>query len=748
METIRKSEIARLPASRRGVPAVVVLVTMLSVVITSMWTSPGRLWAQAGTDAKLGQAAGVSYPTVMNELPGYSAFAKISGLRRGVGEAGRVSRIEWSADGKIAAFTNSGKRKTVVLETGVISDYEKFEMADSKGPAVKSLKVAVAPVGRAEQRLWTISPDNRWKAIYKDFNVQLLPVSASEDSSEDEATDEATDVIQVTTDGNVKLRYGTCCWVYGEELDQSDAMWWSPDGKKLAFYRVAESHMKDYNLSVKNVDVYPSLETTRYPTAGEANPHVALMIYDVAAKSTIKVNVDGLEDQYLFDIGFAPDSKSLKFHRTNRWQNQLDVMSADVDSGEVKTIVSETQSTWQNNSPVFDLLEDDRRFIWQTEKSGYRAFELRSIEGERLNPLTMPGDYPVNRIEKLDEEAGWLYYSAFPDSNPYNLQYFRVRLDGTQGTRLTGKSLNHTSLTVSPDHRYFFVTCESPEVAPETTLYSADGNQMAVVATDDSEVAAEYQLTPPELFHFTADDGVTEIWGVLYKPTNFDPNKKYPLLIDVYGGPQSGAFNNRYSAGNAACEFGFVIAKIGNRGTSGRSKAFESATYLKLGGPDLQDQADGVKFLSQRSYVDASRVGIYGHSYGGYMTALALLKFPAVFHVGVSGAPVTHWKNYDTIYTERYMRTPEENPEGYEQGSCMKYADSLKGRLLLVHGLMDDNVHPSNTWQLADALYKAGKRFDMQIYPGFRHGIGSTYSSVRWEYLCRHLLPEAASAEK
>ena len=285
-------------------------------------------------------------------------------------------------------------------------------------------------------------------------------------------------------------------------------------------------------------------------------------------------------------------------------------------------------------------------------------------------------------------------------------------------------------------------TREQFDVAPSTAVYDMQGNEIAVLAKGDRAAAEELHLAPPELFSFQSTDGSTTLYGTLHKPSNFDPNKKYPLLIDVYGGPSSAGLNNRYDAVNPICELGFLVAKIGNRGTVARGKAFESVTYMKLGGPDLDDQAEGVRFLAKRPYVDGGRVGIFGHSYGGYMSALAVLKYPDVFHVAVSGAPVTDWKNYDTIYTERYMRTPQENGDGYANGACMKYAGQLQGKLLLVHGLIDDNVHPSNTWQLGKALHAANRRFDMMIYPEFQHGVGSTYSQLRWEYFYRHLIAD------
>ncbi|MEQ1827882.1 MAG: prolyl oligopeptidase family serine peptidase, partial [Pirellula sp.] len=372
---------------------------------------------------------------------------------------------------------------------------------------------------------------------------------------------------------------------------------------------------------------------------------------------------------------------------------------------------------------------------------GWKHFQLRHIDGRLLNSLSQVGEYACNSIVKIDEKAGYFYYSAGSDKIPYNAQLHRAKLDGSNPMRLTSSPLNHTSFDISPDHRFIIATREQLDVPPSTVLYDQEGKQVAILSEGNRDVADKLKLPSAELFSFLSDDGKTTIYGTLHKPSNFDPSRKYPLLIDVYGGPESVGISTRYTAANPICELGYLVAKIGNRGTTGRGKAFESATYLKLGGPDMDDQAAGVRFLRQRSYVDGGRVGIFGHSYGGYMSALALLRYPDVFHVAVAGAPVTDFRNYDTIYTERYMQTPAENAEGYDAGSCNKIVTNLKGKLLLVHGLIDDNVHPANTWQLSKALHAADKRFQMMIYPEFQHGIGSTYSSLRWEYFHEHLKP-------
>ena len=626
----------------------------------------------------------LAQPT-FKELPGYEKYREISSLRAELSGGGRVEQIQWASDNLSVQFTTEGKRKSLDLKSFAIKD----EAAPEGKPATelnegrRGRRAGQTPVGRAQQRTVANSPDGKWKSVYKDYNVFIESIGSD------------APAIQVTKDGQDRFRFGTCCWVYGEELNQSDAMWWSPDSTKLAYYEVDEREMLDYHLTVDNTAMYTKLQSVRYPKAGDPNPKVSLWIYDLPSKTAKKIAIEGDATQYLYSIRFSPQGNELLVHQSNRRQDVLHLLAVDTTSLQVRTVVTERQSTWQENSPAFQFLEDNQRFIWTSEANGWKHFQLRHIDGRLLNPLSPVGQYPCNTITKVDEKAGLVYFTAYSDVNPYNAQLHRVKLDGTDHVRITSSPLNHTSFDISPDHQFVVATREQLEIPPSTVVYNSSGKEVAVLATGNREGAEKAKLSPPEVFSFLSDDGKTTIYGTLHKPSSFDPSRKYPLLVDVYGGPESIGISTRYAAANPICELGYIVVKIGNRGTVGRGKAFESATYLKLGGPDLDDQAAGVKYLRQRPYIDGTRVGIYGHSYGGYMSALALLRYPDVFQVAVAGAPVTDFRNYDSVYTERYMQTPAENSEGYDAGSCSKLASNLKGKLLLVHGLIDDNVHPS-----------------------------------------------------
>jgi dipeptidyl-peptidase-4 len=681
--------------------------------------------------------------------PGQERYDRVASAMQQLVTGGRVSNVRWSDDGASVTFNRGRERFTFDLTTKTMAPADTNGGEGDDGPRAGGRRGGRGGSGggggggampaRGRQRDREASPDGQWVAVCADWNVVVEPSPERADAGGPDASKPAP--IKVTTNGNRKFRYGTASWVYGEELDQRDAMWWSPDSSKLAFYEFDEQKVPDHFITAGLTDLHTKVLTEGYPKPGEPNPIANLCVYDLASETTKRVQAPSDEGEwYTYAVRWSPDGNSLLFNRTNRHQNVLHVMAADPSTGQARVVVTEKQETWQGNRPLMRFLEDGQRFIWETEANGWKNYQLRHLDGRLLATLT-DNEYPVLAIEKVDEPAGVVYYTAFSDqTRPLNAHLHSARLDGTGHRQLTSEPLNHTTVDVSPDGKWFIATAEASDTPPTSAIYSIDGTRIATLAESDRTRFDEMQMQMPELFTFKADDGTTDLYGVLFKPSDFDEQKKYPLLIDVYGGPESQAVRNRFVAANPACEYGFIIAKIDNRGTVNRGKAFESTTYLQLGEKDMKDQADAVRFLAKRPYIDASRVGIYGHSYGGYMAALGILKHPDVFHVAVAGAPVTDWKNYDTIYTERYMRTPQENAEGYAIGSCLTYAKNLKGNLLLVQGMVDDNVHPNNTFQLVEALQEADIPFDLMLYPNFDHGIGGNYSALRWRYLRKHLI--------
>lgn len=664
------------------------------------------------------------------QLPGHEQYRRLAQIRGQLARGGTIARVVWRDEG--VQFARGGDVLRYDFTTGDLARVEPDDVWTVEAPE-RRIAAAGGParrVARGRQATEEPSPDGRWTAVYRRFNVELRP------------TDEnpGAENVAVTTEGNEEIKFGTASWVYGEELNQNTAMWWSPDSSLLAYYEFDDRGVQPYYLTPGFAEVQNRLYTEFYPKAGAKNPIAKLRVYHLESKREVVIDVGDDAEQYLYNIRFAPQGNILLFNRTNRHQNKLEVMRVDVETGATRAIITEEQETWQANSPEMRFLADGHRFLWASERTGYKHYELWDLDGRRHTVLT-EGEYPTGSIVELNEADDWLYFTGFSAAVPISAQLHRVRLDGSMHERLTDGKHHYSGFSISPDHRFITAQGEGVSTPPSSYLFDIAAGRRVALAEDDGARLRESGVTPAELFTFKADDGATDLYGVLFFPSDFDPAKTYPLLIDVYGGPLSQAVHNRFGPVYPQTEFGFLVARIDNRGTRGRGKAFEGATYLRLGEVDLKDQADGVRFLAQRPYVDGSRVGITGHSYGGYMAALAVMKHPDVFHVAVAGAPVTDWRHYDTIYTERFLRTPQENREGYVNGSCMTYVNQFRGKLLLLHGMVDDNVHPSNTLMLAHALQNARKPFDMMLYPNAGHGISSpSHQPLRWEYLYDHLI--------
>lgn len=694
------------------------LVVMAAVVTT--WSITGE------------SAAQTTGWTPFDRLPGVEATGRLGREARRIGRGGQLRDIRF--DDEAAYFLSPEGWVRVDLETGERAEADATALpARARGDRDRGRQRPRGPrPARGRQRTETVSDDGAWTAVHTDHNVVIRSRNGDE--------------LPVTTDGTEAFRYGTASWVYGEELGQSDAMWWSPDGRHLAFYAFDVSPTRDYYLVDGLTRLRSEVKKERYPKAGDPNPIAGLRIYEPASGRITTVDVGDDTDQYVYSIDWTPDSSELLYHRTNRHQDHLEVMAVDPATGESRLVVEERQDTWQRNRPLMRFLEDGRRFIWETERTGWKQYELRDLDGSLLATLS-DGRSAVESIVKLDEDAGVLWYTARSSETPLNDQLHRVRLDGTDRRRITSADLNHGRFVIAPDGRTVAAVRQAVDHAPETVLYAEDGREIAILAAGDDSGLADLGLHGGELVRFTAADGTTPLHAVLHLPAgaDLDAVAKYPLVVDVYGGPESRGPQNTWSPANALCELGFAVAKIENRGTLGRGKAFEGATYLRLGVPDLDDQVAGVKaIVAAHPEIDPRRVGITGHSYGGYMAALAMVRHPEVFRAGVAGAPVTDFRNYDTIYTERYMRTPQENPEGYDAGSAVKLAGKLEGALLLLHGMQDDNVHPSNSFQMAQKLQDADIPFEMQIFPNATHGIPSAaYRSAKWSFLQKHL--EAAA---
>ncbi len=682
------------------------------------------------------------------ELPGGARGQSIASDFRATA-AGTVRDVRWDCATKCAWIRKSGAWQIVNLTTGEITPAPQ----DGTPPvavAAPNRRELPAP-GRGRQRASESSPSGAMIALSRDGNLFLKCNSTSERA--------------VTTDGTASMRYGTASWVYGEELDQSSAMWWSADGTWLAFYRFDDEKVPQYTLLSGLTKLRPEVESERYPKPGETNPTAGLMLLDVEGfcadaavgaapgaapePRTMLTTIDvGTADQYIYGVEFSPRGDTLLFRRLNRLHNVLELCAVDPATGVVRVVVREEQPHWNHHLLGMAFLADGRRFIWATEKTGFKQYELRSLDSDLVVPLTS-GDFPANKIVEVIESAGVLFYSAFPAKTAINMQLMSVRLDGTEQRRLTPDDRCYGRFRIAPDGTFFIASDETISQPPSTRLYRADGTLVATLSEGQTDLWSSRNLPPPELVTVKAADGVTDLYGSLHFPSNFDAKKSWPMVVDVYGGPYFASVFNRFSAPRAECELGFVILQIDNRGTPGRGKAFEDATYLKLGGPDLDDQAAAVRQLCTRPGIDGSRVGITGMSYGGYLAALALVRHPDVFSVAVSRAGPMDWRQYDTIYTERIMRTPAENQAGYDDGSVLVHADRMKGKFMLIHGMQDDNVHPSNGWAIAQKLYDRGFSFDMLFFPKAGHGgFGQTEEDAMWTFFTRELKATPSGSDR
>lgn len=674
----------------------------------------------------------------LKTMPGYAQFQKMRSEIPGSVKLGAL-QVKWIDGGKAFEYQRDGKLYRYDIPTRQAAE---ATVASAGGPQADGPRGRRGQgVERGRQLAVINSPDGKLKAFHRDRNLWLSDVSGTNESA-------------VTTDGNEKARikYGIASWVYGEELFQNTAMWWSPDSKKVAFYRFDESKVPDYFLQLGQTKLQSEMDIEAYPKAGVDNPIADLLIYDVATKQTVKMDVrmgkpfeNAVVGHYVYNIQWSPDGTELLCHRTNRRQNVMEFSACDPTTGKCRVIVREEWlPSWTDNSPDLRYLKDNQRFIWESERTGYKNFYLYDLSG-KLHATLTNHPFEVTSIVRVDEAAGMLYYLARSGDNHMKLQLHRVGLDGKGDKRLTDPAFHHT-VNLAPDGQHFIDVAQTHNTPPVTRLVDADGKVLQELARSDTTKFDQLKLQRVELIKYKAADGNTELHGLLHKPSNFDPNKKYPLLVSVYGGPATNGARESFTLPNAMTEYGFLVATLDSRSAAGRGKKFLDAIYQKLGVAEMDDQAAGVKSLWDRPYLDKNRVGIFGTSYGGYASAMCLLRHPDVFQAASASSAVTAWNHYDTIYTERYMWIPQENQAGYDAGNVMKYADKLQGRLMIYYGTADNNVHPNNSMQLIQALQQAGKSFEVQVGPDQGHS--GLRMDRMMEFFIENLVVNPVSAQR
>ena len=639
-------------------------------------------------------------------MPGYERFVEMAPQIARSFVTGAV-RPTWADDGESFQYTHAGQAYRFDVATQASTVDPAPPTAGSGGRGGRA---------RGRQFVEAESPGGVFKAFYRDRNLYVSRADGSDERA-------------LTTDGGAedRIKYGTASWVYGEELGQTTAMWWSPDGSKLAYYRFDENPVPDFFIEMDQTKLQSSLDVEAYPKAGVDNPVVDLFVYNVAMGSATRIDVrddqpftDDVLGHYVYGVDWSPNGSEITFNRANRRQNITEFTACSPDTGACRAVVREEwPASWAMNSPAKQYLEDQERFIWMSERNGFRNFYLHSLSGERLATLT-DHDFEVGSVVRVDEDAGVLYYTARSGDNHMKMQLHRVELDGSGDERLTDPTLHH-DVTLSPDGEYFVDVAQTHDEPPTSVLRDMRGRQVAEIATSDMSRFDQLGFNRVEMFTFMAADGVTVLHGLLHKPSDFDASQSYPVLVTIYGGPRSSEASETFATPHPLTEYGFLVVAMDSRSAGGRGKAFLDAIYMNLGVVEVDDQAAGMRSLWDRPYVDRNRVGIFGTSYGGYVSAMALLRHPDAFQAASASSPVTDWRHYDTIYTERYMWTPKGNTSGYDSGSAMTYAADLKGRLMLYYGTADNNVHTTNTMQLIAALQQAGKSFDVQVGPDRGH---------------------------
>ena len=535
---------------------------------------------------------------------------------------------------------------------------------------------------------------------------------------------------RLTNDGSDTILNGTLSWLYWEEIyDRKDvAYWWSEDSKKIAYLQTDQSevsvmHWIDFKPAV------PSELIQRYPKAGGTNPTVKVGIVDIATPKTVWTDFSENQYEYIARVQWLPDNKRVSIQTLNRPQTELNLFFADAGTGNISIILKETDSAWVNIQDDLYFLKDGKHFLWASERTGYNHLYRFTMDGKLINAVTK-GDWALRAsggnsvMAGMDEKDGWIYFTALEKSS-VEKHLYKVRVDGKNMKRLSQEDGTH-KIYFSPNGKYYVDHYSSSHSLPGLYLRNGDGKLLTALAVPRPELLASFDMQYPELFSIPTRDGF-KMPASIMKPKNFDPGKKYPLIFFVYGGPSapvvSDSWNRDIWFNQILLDHGFLVAKVDNRSATAISKKLEN-TVLKRQASDgeLNDLVDAVQWMKKQSYIDPERVGIWGWSGGGTFTLLAMSRSKE-FKAGIAVAAVTDWHYYDTKYAETTMKTPKDNPDGYEVTNLNHYAKDLHGRLLLVHGTYDDNVHPQNAWNFTNELIKANIPFDMMIYPMRKHGI-------------------------
>ncbi|MCC9136594.1 S9 family peptidase [Pontibacter silvestris] len=614
---------------------------------------------------------------------------------------------------KFDDYTFSSDEQKVLFSTETEQIYRRSSKADFYIYDLNTKKLTKLSNG-GKQMYATFSPDAKRVAFARDNNMFVVDLSNMQET-------------QITTNGKFNsIINGYADWVYEEEFSFAKGFHWSPDGSKIAFYTFDETNVPEYNMQMWG-ELYPQDYKFKYPKAGEANSAVKVSVYDLSNGRTVKMDTGNEADIYIPRIKWTHDSNLLSIQKMNRLQNTLEILHANVITGKANVVLKETDKAYIDITDDLTYLKDGKNFIHSSEKDGFNHLYLYDMKGKLVRQITN-GDWEVSSFIGFDEKNDRLYYMS-TEVSPLDRHLYSISSKGKSKKRLTNEAGTH-NINMSNDYKYYLDYHSAANVPTTVSLHTAKDGKLIKVLEDNQELRntlAQYNIAKQEFFTMNTPEG-TKLNGWMIKPTDFDPNKKYPVLMFVYGGPGSQTVTNSWGSNNylwyqVLADKGLIVVSVDNRGTGARGAEFKKVTYANLGKYEIEDQIEAAKWLGQQSYVDKDRIGIWGHSFGGYMTLLGLTKGNGIFRAGISVAPVTNWRFYDSIYTERYLKTPQLNAAGYDENSPLSFADQLQGELLLIHGTGDDNVHFQNTVEMQDALISANKQFETFIYPNRNHGV-------------------------